>query len=153
VTSRNAARPAAPGEIVAAFDIPGSCVSIVPFGKGHINDTYLSRWRPDAAAGGEAGVEACGAPREKLYIHQRINDDVFRRPDQVMENIARVTAHIAKALRREGALDIERRTLTVIPARSGEPWHRKDARRGPRRIARPGAPPRRRDRQFPAHAG
>lgn len=124
MTSRSAARPAAPGEIVAAFDIPGSCVSIVPFGKGHINDTYLSRWRPDAAAGGEAGVEACGASREKLYIHQRINDDVFRRPDQVMENIARVTAHIAKALRREGALDIERRTLTVIPARSGEPWHR-----------------------------
>jgi hypothetical protein len=120
VTSQSAARAVAPWEIVTAFDIPGACVSIVPFGKGHINDTYLSRWRPEAAACGESG----GASAEKLYIHQRINDAVFRRPDQVMENIARVTAHLAERLRREGAREIERRTLTVIPARAGEPWHR-----------------------------
>lgn len=116
MTSASAARPIAPGEIVSAFDIPGSCISIVPFGKGHINDTYLSRWRPEAAGGGAAS--------EKLYVHQRINDNVFRRPDQVMENIARVTAHIAEKLRHEGACDIERRTLTVVPARTGESWHR-----------------------------
>ncbi len=108
----------APEEIVSAFDIPGSCVSIVPFGKGHINDTYLSSWR-SAALG---GADARGG--ERRYIHQRINDKVFRRPDQVMENIARVTAHLARALRREGADDIERRTLAVVPARSGESWHR-----------------------------
>jgi len=114
-----AAEPSiAPEEIVSAFGIPGSCVAIVPFGKGHINDTYLSTWRsaaPDGAA--ERGGE-------RRYIHQRINDKVFRRPDQVMENIARVTAHLDRALRREGADDIERRTLTVVPARSGESWHR-----------------------------
>jgi len=108
----------APEEIVSAFDIPGSCVSIVPFGKGHINDTYLSSWRSAAPGGADArGGDRC-------YIHQRINDKVFRRPDQVMENIARVTAHLARALRREGADDIERRTLAVVPARSGESWHR-----------------------------
>ena len=108
----------APEEIVSAFEIPGACVSIVPFGKGHINDTYLSSWRGDAPAG---AAERGG---ERRYIHQRINDTVFRRPDQVMENIARVTARLAQALRREGADDIERRTLTVVPARSGESWHR-----------------------------
>ncbi|MCE1195066.1 aminoglycoside phosphotransferase family protein [bacterium] len=108
-----AGSPVAPGEIVSAFAIPGDCVSIVPFGKGHINDTYLSRWRGADGAGPAAG-----------YLHQRINDKVFRRPDQVMENIARVTAHLAEALRREGLGDIGRRTLTVVPARSGENWHR-----------------------------
>lgn len=116
MSPQSGARPIAPGEIVSAFDIPGVCVSIIPFGKGHINDTYLSRWRLEASAGGASG--------ERLYIHQRINEEVFRRPDQVMENIARVTSHLAEALRREGAREIERRTLTVIPARAGEPWHR-----------------------------
>jgi hypothetical protein len=108
------AGPIAPEEVVSAFAIPGECVSIVPFGKGHINDTYLSRWR----------AEGAGGAREERYIHQRINDKVFRRPDQVMENIARVTSHLAEALRREGAGDVERRTLTVVPARTGESWHR-----------------------------
>jgi hypothetical protein len=116
MNGQEAASPIAPEEVVSAFAIPGACVSIVPFGKGHINDTYLSRWRVQGAGG--------GAAREERYIHQRINDKVFRRPDQVMENIARVTSHLAAALRREGAGDIERRTLTVVPAQTGESWHR-----------------------------
>ena len=108
-----AGSPVDPEEIVSAFAIPGDCVSIAPFGKGHINDTYLSRWR---------GAEGAGPAAS--YLHQRINDKVFRRPDQVMENIARVTAHLAEALRLEDAGDIGRRTLTVVPARTGENWHR-----------------------------
>lgn len=102
-------------EVLGVFRIPGEMESVVPFGKGHINDTFHSRWRSD------------GGPRG--YIHQRINDRVFRRPDEVMDNILRVTGHIASRLLAAGIDDVERRTLTVVPAASGNPWFR-DARGG-----------------------
>jgi Ser/Thr protein kinase RdoA (MazF antagonist) len=45
-----------------------------------------------------------------------------------MENIARVTRHIAENLRRAasgpGAPDLSRRVLTVVPSRDGKPWVR-----------------------------
>jgi len=95
-------------EVLGRFDIAGECLEIQPFGTGHINATYASRWR--------RGLESV------RYIHQRINDAVFKRPDQVMENIYRVTSHLYSAWKTEGVPDPERRTLTVIPARDGKPW-------------------------------
>jgi hypothetical protein len=56
------------------------------------------------------------------YLHQRINEKVFLRPDEVMENIQRVTAHITEKLR--GAPGWSRRTLTLVPSRDGKPWVR-----------------------------
>jgi uncharacterized protein YfaP (DUF2135 family) len=41
-----------------------------------------------------------------------------------MENIARVTSHIAEKLEREGADDRSRRVLSVVPARDGKLWVR-----------------------------
>jgi hypothetical protein len=58
------------------------------------------------------------------YTHQRINEKVFVRPNEVMENIERVTRHIAEKLEREGAADRSRRVLSVIPSRDGKPWVR-----------------------------
>jgi aminoglycoside phosphotransferase (APT) family kinase protein len=52
-------------------------------------------------------------------VQQRINRAVFREPARVMENIARVVAHQRRALEREGAGDIARRVLTLVPARGG----------------------------------
>jgi Ser/Thr protein kinase RdoA (MazF antagonist) len=39
-----------------------------------------------------------------------------------MENVARVTGHIAARLRREGAGDVERRVLALVPTAEGEPF-------------------------------
>jgi hypothetical protein len=33
------------GDVVAQFDIVGECYEVIPFGTGHINETYASRWR------------------------------------------------------------------------------------------------------------
>jgi aminoglycoside phosphotransferase (APT) family kinase protein len=52
-------------------------------------------------------------------VQQRINGAVFREPARVMENFARVVAHQRRALQRESARDVERRVLTLVPARSG----------------------------------
>jgi Ser/Thr protein kinase RdoA (MazF antagonist) len=41
-----------------------------------------------------------------------------------MENIERVTRHIAEKLAQEGAKDRSRRVLSVVPSREGKPWVR-----------------------------
>jgi Ser/Thr protein kinase RdoA (MazF antagonist) len=102
-------------EILGRFQIYGEPESLAAFGNGHINETFLSTWN-------QAGTK----PR---YIHQRINAHVFARPDEVMENIRRVTAHIREKLAGDNAGDRSRRTLTVIPAKDGKPWAR-DAQGG-----------------------
>jgi hypothetical protein len=102
-------------EILGDFFIYGDFEELSPFGKGHINDTFLSCWN-------QAGSKV-------RYTHQRINDHVFTRPDEVMENIERVTRHIREKLAARNLGDASRRTLTVIPSRDGKPWVR-DAQGG-----------------------
>jgi Ser/Thr protein kinase RdoA (MazF antagonist) len=96
--------------ILDRFAIYGDVEAVSPYGSGHINDTFASRWN-------QAGSRL-------RYIHQRINEQVFARPDQVMENIVRVTAHLSRKLAAAGAADRSRRALTVVGARTGEPWVR-----------------------------
>ena len=89
------------------FQFHGSLSSIVPHGNGHINDTFL------------VTGQAAGAPSR--YILQHINRHVFRDPIAVMQNIERVTAHLAaQAQSKPGAA---RRTLSLIPTRDGRNWH------------------------------
>jgi Ser/Thr protein kinase RdoA (MazF antagonist) len=95
-------------EILGRFSIYGDLEDINPFGKGHINDTFVSTWNQ-------------GGTRLR-YTHQRINERVFTRPDEVMENILRVTKHIRGKLKDAG--DRSRRVLTVIPAEDGKPFVR-----------------------------
>ena len=92
-------------EIIALFQVYGDIAAVRRYGSGHINDTF----KVDLSLG--------GVPVS--YILQRINDGIFTRPDRVMANIARVTNHIRGKF--AGALDATRRTLTVIPARDGQP--------------------------------
>jgi hypothetical protein len=94
--------------LIDQFSLYGDFEIAVPYGSGHINDTFMSRWD-------QAGVKV-------RYVHQRINEAVFTRPDEVMENIQRVTGHIIKKF--AGTPDKSRRTLTVVPARDGKPWVR-----------------------------
>ena len=96
--------------VIHQFAIYGELEGVQAFGSGHINDTYRSVWN-------QAGTQA-------RYTHQRINDQVFAKPDEVMENIQRVTHHIAGKLIRSGAADRSRRVLTIIPSRDGKLWAR-----------------------------
>lgn len=94
--------------IIKQFAIYGEFLNAKPFGSGHINDTFVSRW------------DQAGTPVS--YIHQRINQKIFVRPNEVMDNILRVTGHICEKLISAGESGWSRRCLTVVPARSGEPW-------------------------------
>ena len=98
--------------LISRFALYGEFETAIPFGSGHINNTYQSVWN-------QAGVKL-------RYTHQRINEQVFVHPDEVMENISRVTGHIAAKLLHDGASGRSRRVLQVVPSRDGKPWVRDD---------------------------
>ncbi|HKL21107.1 MAG TPA: hypothetical protein VJ904_04835, partial [Tichowtungia sp.] len=97
-------------EIAAAFACPGTYLGEVPYGSGHINDTFRVCY--------DAG------DRETHYIHQRVNHDIFRDVSKLMENIGRVTRHQRKKLEASGAGDLNRRVLTLIPTVDGRDFYR-----------------------------
>lgn len=95
--------------VVEMFDLSGSVLSLEAYGSGHINDTYL--------------VKMLWQEREKKYIFQQMNTDIFKNPGEVMENILGVTAFLEKKIRERGG-DPNRETLRVIPTKSGDAYYR-----------------------------
>src|SRR5580658_582593 len=95
------------GLVAREFLINGDFAGAVPYGNGHINDTYCVTF------------QNAGVPRR--YILQRINNRVFQNPSALMENIHRVTAHLA--LQVHGDADAARRVLTLIPTLGGRVFH------------------------------
>ena len=94
--------------VARQFQIYGEFGGAVPFGSGHINDTYRVTFH-------QAGATV-------RYVLQRINHHVFKQPAPLMDNIQRVTAHLAAKL--SGEPEASRRVLTLIPARDGQFFHR-----------------------------
>ena len=90
--------------IVTAFEVEGNVVEYVPFGNGHINETKLVTM--------DNGVQ---------YVLQRINKNVFKRPDLLMENYVGVTKFIRKKIEEMGG-DPLREVLNAIPAKDGKPF-------------------------------
>ncbi len=90
-----------PRAIVRQFRIGGEVDAPARLVAGLINDSYRVTRR-----GGEGG-----------YLLQRLNERVFPRPDLVMENLVRVTRHLAG----RGCP-----TLTLVPTRDGADWLRDD---------------------------
>lgn len=65
---------------IAKFFLPNAKIEkLEPYGNGHINDTYI--------------IEADG----NRYILQRVNNNVFNKPEQVMHNIIAVNEFIKKS--------------------------------------------------------
>jgi len=95
--------------IAAAFPLDGELIHIERFGHGHINDTYAVYYKRDFL-------------RPIRYVIQRINHNVFKDPPGMMENISRVTAHIAEKLTAAGE-DPSRRVLHVIKTTGGDFCH------------------------------
>lgn len=94
--------------IVDFFAIEGQPVSIEPFGSGHINDTY------------KIGTDMVSRPN---YMLQRINNNVFRNVDHLMNNIDIVCKHIKKKLEDGGGQQIDSKVLTPIPTKEGKLYY------------------------------
>ncbi len=98
-------------KIAAAFGIYGENISFTECTVGHINDTYFVRRSP------EAQIE---------FVFQKINTSIFKNPEQVMENIFNVTAHICKKLSDEGK-DVSRGALEFLLTVDGKKGYSTEA--------------------------
>ena len=93
--------------IVSQFCIAGEVIEHIPFGNGHINITKLV-----TVKNGDETVQ---------YVLQRINKNVFKNPDQLMENYVGVTKFIRKKIEEMGG-DPLREVINAIPAKTGKPY-------------------------------
>lgn len=75
---------------------------IIPWGNGHINDTFRV---------------------EDKFILQRINTDVFKDYEALMNNISLVTGYLQKMLCANGG-DVLREAMGIIPAIDGKNYYK-----------------------------
>jgi len=85
--------------VIAQFDFDGDFQSALPFGNGHIHDTFLVTFK-------SGHIRTC--------ILQRINNHVFRYIPEMMRNIEIVTSHITSKLLDLCRNDIARKCLALI---------------------------------------
>jgi Ser/Thr protein kinase RdoA (MazF antagonist) len=94
--------------IAGHFNIAGTPSGIAVLTAGHINDSFILRTqendRPD-------------------YLLQRINHHIFKDVDMLQNNIKRVTEHIRKKLTEKGESDIDRKVMSIVPAKDGKLYH------------------------------
>jgi len=81
-------------------------LTVEPYGSGHINDTFMARFN-------QSGETV-------KYIFQRINVNVFRKPGELMDNIARCLNHLKGKLAKRR--DASRRALSLVPTKDGQPY-------------------------------
>ncbi len=92
-------------EVAARFRLPGEVTLLQPYGNGHINDTFCLTC-------------ALGEGKTKRYILQRMNDDIFNSPKELMENVVNVTSFLREKIIAAGG-NPDRETLNVVPAADG----------------------------------
>lgn len=97
-------------QISRQFQIYGEILHAETCKIGHINETYSATYDQ-------------GGTRVR-YIHQKINQNVFKNPAAVMKNVTRVTTHVRKKLEAQKTNHITRRCLTIVPTRKGESFYR-----------------------------
>lgn len=93
-------------EAIENIQFEGTYVEHMPYGSGHINDTFAAVFQ-----------QADGSRRR--YILQRMNHEIFKDPEALMENINNVTSFLRKKIVEAGG-DPERETLNVVPAKDGK---------------------------------
>ncbi len=91
------------------FEIKGNIQHIERFGSGHINDTFSVK---------------TDHPDKKSYLLQRINHHIFANVDGLMRNTKIVLDHLKSKLAYLGEERVEKATLTLIPTKDGQLYHR-----------------------------
>ena len=93
-------------KIIELFDIEGKIVDCGNHGDGYINDTYAVTCEKEDGS-------------KIRYILQRINHDIFKDPEGLMENFCLVCDYLKRIVSENGG-DPNRETLTVIPTKDGK---------------------------------
>ena len=88
---------------IEQFALKGAAQSCERYGNGHINETYLV---------------TCPSAR---YILQKINTNVFKKPDELMQNIASVLRH------QRSRVSDPRGCMALVPTRDGASWYQDES--------------------------
>ncbi len=89
--------------IVTQFRFEGEFRNVEEFGSGHINSTYIADFG------------------EKRYVIQKINTNVFKNPDALMDNVFSVTRYLKNIIIENGG-EPERETLKFIRTNEGKEY-------------------------------
>ncbi|SEM85086.1 Phosphotransferase enzyme family protein [Mucilaginibacter gossypiicola] len=96
-------------EIATHFSIRGEIEAIVPFGSGHINDTFhIKVTDPDLPG----------------YLLQRVNHYVFENVPALMNNVQLVTDHLKKKLDETPGSNPENEVLTIVKTKGNQLFFR-----------------------------
>lgn len=98
--------------IVKQFNVTGEFVSESVYGSGHINDTRL--------------VIMNDGGKEVKYVLQKINKNVFKDPESLMNNFVGVTSYLAEIIKKNGG-DPMRETLNAIKTRDGKSFFKTES--------------------------
>ena len=90
--------------IIGQFEIDGELLSCERYGEGHINETYLA-----VIKNGEVKVD---------YILQKINSNLFKEVDKLMNNIRLVTEFNRERIKARGG-NPDRESLSLVYAKDG----------------------------------
>lgn len=93
--------------IISQFDLSGKVLEIKPCGNGHINDTFRLIVQRDEI--------------QEIYTFQRMNGEVFKNCDQLMENIQKVTAFLKDKIIAQGG-NPNSETLQIITTKTGQSY-------------------------------
>lgn len=96
-------------EVIENFQFEGEYTEGIPYGSGHINDTFRVTFQHK----GET----------KRYILQRMNNQIFLNPEELMENVVGVTSWLRKKIVENGG-EPERETLNLVPAKDGKAFYK-----------------------------
>lgn len=96
-------------DILSNFAINGEFISCEPYGSGLINRTYVAVYN-------EGG-------KRVRYIVQRINTNLFKNVDGLMNNIKIVTEFNRAEIMKRGG-DPNRESLTLVPTKNGGTYFR-----------------------------
>ncbi|MDG0965605.1 MAG: aminoglycoside phosphotransferase family protein [Opitutales bacterium] len=89
------------------FNLEGYIGSSEVHGNGNVNDTFLLFCEDGDSL--------------NRYTLQRINHDIFKNPEGLMENFSRVTRHLRSKIEEEGTGS---QCLSLVPAKDGRFFHK-----------------------------
>ncbi|MBR3737441.1 MAG: aminoglycoside phosphotransferase family protein [Eubacterium sp.] len=96
-------------EALSNFRFDGELVSVKEFGSGHINKTYIAKYK--------------NGENEQKYVVQKVNNGVFKNVDELMDNVFAVTSYLRKKVRENGG-DENRETLHFIKTLDGGKYYK-----------------------------
>ncbi|MGN0522584.1 MAG: phosphotransferase enzyme family protein, partial [Eubacterium sp.] len=97
--------------VISNFNFDGELIDYSLFGSGHINTTYITTFK--------------SGDLTKHYILQKVNTNVFKNIDALMDNVFSVTSYLRNVIEENNG-DKARETLHFIKTKQGDKYYKTD---------------------------